>query len=70
MDFRHFDALSRALSGADSRRRILGVLGALPVAGALFRDEADARKRDRNRDRKERDCGEIQPDEQDQVQNE
>ncbi|MFN8677491.1 MAG: hypothetical protein U0Z70_14040 [Thermomicrobiales bacterium] len=49
MDAPQFDALSKALSGGDTRRRVLGALAAVPalggLAGLLGRDEADARKR-------------------------
>ena len=36
MDPRHFDALTRVLSAPDSRRRVLGLLTAVPVVGGLL----------------------------------
>lgn len=47
MDARHFDALSRALSGPETRRRVLGVLVTLPAVGGglsafLSPEETDA----------------------------
>lgn len=50
MDGRHFDALSRTLAAANSRRRLLGALAALPAAGWLAgHDAAEARKGKRRR---------------------
>ena len=45
MDGQHFDALSRTLASANTRRRLLGALAALPAAGWLAgHDAAEARK--------------------------
>lgn len=57
MDAHHFDALSRALSTGGSRRRILGMLAAAPVAGGLAtviapRDSGAKKKRRRNKRKK------------------
>jgi hypothetical protein len=53
VDTRHFDALTRMLSTPESRRRLLGALAALPVAGGLLErlalDEAEAKERRRRR---------------------
>src|SRR5918996_1311582 len=53
MDGRHFDALTRTLTEAGSRRGLLGLLAALPVLGGLFalldRDEVDAKGRRKRR---------------------
>ena len=54
MDARHFDALSRALSGSETRRRLLGVLATLPAVGgglstSLCQEEADAGDRHQRR---------------------
>jgi hypothetical protein len=47
MDARHFDALTRTLSEAGSRRGLLGLLAALPLVGGLVallaQDEGEAR---------------------------
>lgn len=52
MDGRHFDALSRALAFANTRRGLLGALAALPAAGWLAdHDAAEAGKRKRRRGR-------------------
>jgi hypothetical protein len=55
VDPRHFDALSRALSGANSRRHLLTLLASLPVMGGLFGalepEDANARRRGRRRKR-------------------
>ena len=49
MDAPQFDALSKALSGGDTRRRVLGALAAVPALGGLAAllspDEAEAKKR-------------------------
>ena len=53
MDARHFDALTRTLSEAGSRRGLLGLLAALPLVGGLVAlldpDEIDAHGRRRRR---------------------
>ena len=66
MDARHFDALSRALSGPETRRRLLGALATLPLVGGglsalLSPDEAGAggrrqrrKKRHKHGDRRAR----------------
>ena len=54
MDARHFDALSRALSAPDSRRRLLTLLATLPVLGGLlaFLDPAETDAQGRRKRRK------------------
>ena len=54
MDNAHFDALARGLSTGDSRRRLLAVLGTLPVLGGLtaILDPADAEGAGRRKRRK------------------
>jgi hypothetical protein len=57
MDPTRFDALARVLSAPDSRRRVLGLLAAVPVLGGLVLldpDDAEA-KRKRRRHTRERD---------------
>ena len=53
LDHRHFDALTRALSAGNSRRRLVGVLATLPVGGGLTAildpDDADAAGRRKRR---------------------
>lgn len=55
MDARHFDSLTRVLSGSDSRRRVLAALAALPVLGgvlALGAEDAAAAGRRKRRVKK------------------
>jgi hypothetical protein len=56
MDIRHFDALAKALTVPDSRRRVLGLLAAAPLLGGLLgvTDEEDAAAKERRRRRKQR----------------
>jgi hypothetical protein len=56
MDGQHFDALTRGLGTHDSRRRLLGVLAALPVVGGLaaILDAGDAEGHGRRKRRKKR----------------
>jgi hypothetical protein len=59
MDARRFDVLTRTLSSLDTRRRLLGALAALPLAGGLVTllepEDAEARKRrERRKDRHRR----------------
>jgi hypothetical protein len=56
MDAHHFDALTRALSGASPRRRLLGALVAAPVLGGLLAvlDPEDTEGKKRRRRRKDR----------------
>ncbi|MDQ2655481.1 MAG: hypothetical protein M3Z20_20825, partial [Chloroflexota bacterium] len=53
MDARHFDTLTRVLSLPDSRRRLLGLLAALPLLGSLLAwlapEESAAKDRRRRR---------------------
>jgi hypothetical protein len=53
MDSRHFDALTRTLTEAGTRRGLLGLLATLPVLGGLIAllagDDADAQGRRRRR---------------------
>lgn len=53
MDASHFDALTRVLSTADSRRSLLAFLAALPLLGGLLArfapDDAEAKERRRRR---------------------
>lgn len=53
MDPSHFDALARALSSVDSRRRLLASLAALPLLGDLFlvSDHTEAKRRKRRAQR-------------------
>lgn len=56
MDDAHFDALTRVLSSADSRRGLLAFLAALPVLGGLLAwfEREDAAAKERRKRRKKR----------------
>jgi hypothetical protein len=60
MDAPQFDALSKALSTGNTRRRVLGALAAVPTLGGLAGlfggDEAEARKGKRKRRKKKKKC--------------
>lgn len=45
MDGKRFDALSREFASRQSRRRVLGLIGAVLTGGALLENEADAARR-------------------------
>jgi hypothetical protein len=53
LDSRHFDALARVLSTADSRRRMVAALAALPIVGGLLEilgpDEVEGKGRRKRR---------------------
>ncbi len=56
IDSRHFDALTRRLSKAGTRRGVLGLLGDLPILGALLAlvDHDDGAAQGRRKRRKKR----------------
>lgn len=56
MDGRHFDALTRDLSGGNARRRLIALVVALPVLGSLFgwNQAESGLAKDRRRRRKQR----------------